>query len=69
MVEFQHIIDGCSVNLRLLSDRELAQLRKNHELRLALVNDELDSLVGEQVRRQPVFDPSLLTIHKGPTLF
>jgi len=65
----RHIVNGCSINLRLLSDRELAQLRRNHELRLALINDELDSLVGEQVRRQPVFDPTLLPIHKGPTLF
>jgi len=65
----RHIINGQSVDLRQLTDHELAQLRKNHELRLALINDELDSLVGEQVRRQPVFDLGLLTIHQGPALF
>lgn len=66
---FRHIINVCSVDLRQLSDRELAQLRKNHELRLSLVNDELDSIVGEQVRRQPVFDLELLSIQTGRTLF
>ena len=46
-----HIVNGCSVNLRQLTDRELRQLIVNHQMRIALINDELDSLVGEQVRR------------------
>jgi len=64
MVEFRHIINGCSVNIRQLTDRELASIVKNNQMRLAVINDELETLIGEQIRRLP--DHS---IHKGPSLF
>lgn len=58
-MSFHHIINGCSIDLRLLADRELDQAITNHEMRLALVNDELESMIGERTRRRPIKVPSL----------
>jgi hypothetical protein len=48
----RHIISGCSLHLPSLTDRELADAIKNHQLRLGLIDNELGLLVSEQVRRQ-----------------
>ena len=55
----RHMINGQSCNLRQLTERELSQLITNHEMRIALINDELSSLKGEQIRRQPIVTPTL----------
>ena len=47
----RHIINGCRVNLRDLNPAELADLVVSTEARLERVNEELDSLKGEQLRR------------------
>jgi len=53
MVEFRNIINGCSVNVRQLTDRELKQLIKNNQMRMAVLDDEIEILRGEQIRRLP----------------
>jgi len=55
----RHMINGQSCNLRQLTERELSQLITNHEMRIALINDELSSLKGEQIRRQPIVTQTL----------
>lgn len=55
----RHIINGQSVNLRQMTDRELTQAISNHEKRMALIDDELSSLKGELIRRQPIVVPAL----------
>lgn len=56
----KHIINGCGVNLRTLSDGELAALVGSTQARIERANEELDSLRGEQIRRcdnvVPLFD-------------
>lgn len=49
----KHIINGCPINLRQLSDQELKNLMDSTADRLARVREELDSLGGEAVRRSP----------------
>ena len=53
----RHIINGCSVDLRSMTVRELREAVKNHQMRIDLANDELESLVGEQIRRSPIVVP------------
>ena len=53
MVEFRNIINGCSVNVRQLTDRELKQLITNNQMRMAVLDDEIEILRGEQIRRLP----------------
>lgn len=47
----RHIINGCPLNLRGLTDEELGNLVVMTNERLARVQDELESVVGEQIRR------------------
>ena len=47
----KHIINGCGVNLRTLTEAELSTLIEGTEARAERVQEELDSLRGEQVRR------------------
>ncbi len=47
----KHIINGCGVNLRTLSDGELDTLIGGTNDRIERANEELDSLRGEQIRR------------------
>jgi len=49
----RHIINGCSINLRQLTDRELDSLIVNNQKRADLLADESESLIGERIRRQP----------------
>lgn len=49
----KHRINGCPINLRGLSDAELATLIETTEGRLEQVQEELDSVRGELVRRTP----------------
>jgi len=53
VVEFRNIINGCSVNVRQLTDRELKQLITNNQMRMAVLDDEIEILRGEQIRRLP----------------
>lgn len=50
----RHRINGCPINLRGLSDAELAALDQSTVERLEQVQEELDSLRGEAVRRSNV---------------
>jgi hypothetical protein len=47
----KHIINGCPINLRGLSAQELDSLVISTNLRLARVQEELESVMGEVVRR------------------
>lgn len=47
----KHRINGCPINLRTLTDGELQQLIDTTTERLAQVSEELESVVGEYVRR------------------
>lgn len=47
----KHIINGCPVHLRGLSDEELENLQNMTADRMARCQEELDSLVGERIRR------------------
>ena len=58
------IINGCSVNLRLLTNQELMRLIHSQEIRLASLRDENNLLVQESIRRS-----DLLSIHDTPTMF
>ena len=66
-MEFRHIINGCSINLRQLTDRELDLLISSNGHRAVVQRDELESLLGEKYRRYP--PETLLSIHNQPTLF
>ena len=46
-----HIINGSSVNLRMLTDRELKQLIRGQEARLDLLRVEHFLLIEESIRR------------------
>jgi hypothetical protein len=50
-MDMRHLINGCRVNLRDLNPAEIADLIVSTEARLERVNEELDSLKGEQLRR------------------
>lgn len=56
-----HIIEGRSVNLRGLSMEDLDSLITATHQRLERVNEELESVCGEKLRRQAGIDigPSL----------
>jgi len=63
----RHRINGCPINLRGLSDAELSALDRSTAERLEQVQEELDSVRGEQVRRSnnviPLFpEPAPLTV-------
>lgn len=47
----KHIINGCSINLRSLSSQELENLIGHVQARLAQTQEELDSVMGEHIRR------------------
>lgn len=47
----KHRINNCPVNLRTLSTTELEQLISATVARNARVQEELESLVGERIRR------------------
>lgn len=47
----KHRINGCLINLRGLTDAELSALDRSTAERLERVQEELDSVRGEQVRR------------------
>ena len=47
----RQIINGCSLNLRALTERELKQLVSSNQLRRAVLNSEHDLLVQESIRR------------------
>lgn len=47
----KHIINNCPVNLRTLSDEELATIVQATLQRIERVQEELESLRGEQIRR------------------
>lgn len=47
----KHRINGCPIDLRRLTDAELSALDRSTAERLERVQEELDSVRGEQVRR------------------
>lgn len=47
----KHIINGCPVNLRTLTEEELANIRSSTQARIERAQEELESIIGEQVRR------------------
>lgn len=47
----KHIINGCPVNLRSLSNEQLDKLIAAVPDRLDRIQDEMDSLQGERIRR------------------
>lgn len=47
----KHLINGCPIYLRGLSEQELDNLINSTADRLARVREELDSLGGEKARR------------------
>lgn len=47
----KHIINGCPINLRGLSEQELANLVTVTRERLDRVQEDLDSVMGERIRR------------------
>jgi hypothetical protein len=47
----KHIINGCPVNLRSLSNEQLDRLISAVPDRLDRIQDEMDSLQGERIRR------------------
>lgn len=47
----KHIINGCPVNLRSLSNEQLDKLIADVPDRLDRIQDEMDSLQGERIRR------------------
>lgn len=49
----KHIINGCPVHLRSLSEVELANIVASTQERLERCQEELESLVGEVIRRSP----------------
>lgn len=53
----RHIINGCPIHLRGLSAQELDNLVASTQARLAQVQEELDSVVGEKIRRDPAVVP------------
>ena len=66
-MDFHHIINGCSVNLRLLTDREIHQLIWGNQLRRAVLNGEHDLLVQEEIRRSDL--PEWRHVPDPPALF
>lgn len=49
----KHRINGCSIDLRALTQDELTALILATQARLAQVQEELDSVIGEHIRRSP----------------
>lgn len=47
----KHIINGCPINLRTLSEADIARLIDEGADRLDRLQDEMDSLHGELIRR------------------
>ena len=47
----KHIINGCLINLRTLSNEDIERLISEGADRLDRLQDEMDSLHGELVRR------------------
>lgn len=62
----KHIINGCPVNLRGLSAQELNNLVAMTQQRLERVQEELDSVVGERLRRSDVHQ--LRIEYEGPSV-
>lgn len=62
----KHRINGCPINLRGLTDAELSNLDRSTAERLERVQEELDSVRGEAVRRStnviPLFPSAPLTV-------
>jgi|GEM_PF-6271708 len=56
-MEMRHIINGCSINLHQLSDRELGKLINDINHRAVVLKDEQELLKDELVRRTPVPAP------------
>lgn len=58
----KHIINGCPINLRSLSEADIKRLIDEGADRLDRLQEEMDSLHGELVRRAdnvvPLFDYS-----------
>ena len=51
MTELRYIINGCSINLKQLTERELFALIDNQTTRAALLASELKLLTAEAHRR------------------
>lgn len=47
----KHIINGCPVNLRTLTEEELANITVSTQARIERAQEEMESIVGEQIRR------------------
>lgn len=47
----RHIINGCPINLRTLSEADIQRLINQGADRLDRLQDEMDSLHGELIRR------------------
>ena len=62
-MEMCHIISGCSINLHQLTDRELGKLISDIEHRAVVLQDELELLAAESIRRTPLQVP----LHSIPT--
>lgn len=62
----KHRINGCPIDLRRLTDAELSSLDRSTAERLECVQEELDSVRGEAVRRSnnviPLFPSTPLTV-------
>lgn len=63
----KHRINGCSIDLRGLSAQELDNLIASTTQRLNQVQEELDSVVGELVRRTPNVH-QLRPAYEGPAV-
>lgn len=63
----KHIINGCPIHLRSLTDEELGNLINGTAERIARAQEELESLVGERVRRTPNVH-SLRPQYEGPAI-
>jgi hypothetical protein len=47
----KHLINGCPIDLRGLSEQELGSLIASTRERLERCQEELDSVIGEHIRR------------------
>lgn len=65
----KHRINGCLVNLRSLSTQELDELAASTKARLDQVQEELDSVMGEVIRRcDNVHQLHLQPQYEGPAV-
>lgn len=63
----KHIINGCPINLRTLSEEELATIVTGTLQRIERVQEELESLRGEQIRRSDNVH-QLQFVYEGPAI-